>query len=59
MEANGKYYKQVWRKARKNEYELPNTDLDELVYSIKCFQGEMLPVPADGEEPDQPPNYLT
>jgi hypothetical protein len=37
MEANGKYYKQVWKKARKNEFELPNTPLDEVVFSVKCF----------------------
>lgn len=37
MEANGKYYKQVWQRAAKNEYELPNSDLDELVYNLKVF----------------------
>ena len=50
MEANSKYYKQVWQRAAKNEYELPNTDLDEFVYSIKAFQGEMLPMPGEGKE---------
>ena len=37
MEANGNYYKQVWTKPKRNEYEFPNTDLDEVIYSLKCF----------------------
>lgn len=58
MEANGKYYKQIWHRARKNEYELPNTPLDEVVFSVKAFQGEMLPVPTEGVETEDP-EYVT
>jgi hypothetical protein len=38
----------VWKRAAKNEYELPNADLDELIFSIKVFQGEMLSVYVEG-----------
>jgi|LakMenE18May11ns_1017448.scaffolds.fasta_scaffold9477276_2 hypothetical protein len=61
MEANGKFYKQIWTKPKRNEYEFPNSDLDEIVYSLKCFQGTMIPKPlpsADDEEAKEP-TYLT
>lgn len=66
MEANGKFYKQVWTKPKRNEYEFPNTDLDEIVFSLKCFQGTLVSKPltllddasVDDEEV-KAPIYLT
>ena len=38
MEANGLMWKQQHLKALKKEYELPNEDLDEVVYNISIWQ---------------------
>ena len=38
MEANGLMYKQVFKKAPKKEYELPNEEFDEIYYDLKLWQ---------------------
>jgi len=37
LEANGNYYKQVWTKPSKKEYEHPVNDPDEFVFSLKMW----------------------
>ena len=37
MEANGLMYKQVFHKASKKEYELPNEEFDELSVNMKIW----------------------
>ena len=38
MDANTMMYKQTVTKARKNEFELPNGDLDEITVNMKVWQ---------------------
>lgn len=37
MEANGLMYKQIVQKAPKKEFELPNEEFDEVVYSMRLW----------------------
>jgi hypothetical protein len=50
LEANGNYYKQVWTKPSKKEYEHAVNDLDEFVFSVKMWQGTFRKKPATQQE---------
>ena len=37
MEANGLMYKQIFKKAPRKEYELPNEEFDEMLYNMRVW----------------------